>query len=88
VAILRQLTAKVGCEWGTGTGFAKWSSNEHTVKARDINRSIGLARVTHGVRRSGPTGTPPEETRLALQFRKFDEADRTRDRMCSSRSAH
>jgi MtrB/PioB family decaheme-associated outer membrane protein len=86
--ILRQLTAKVGYE------YEHWnrdfrevaSSNEHTFKAALDIKPIEwlLARVSyaHGVRTIGADGYVPlggNATSLP-QFRKFDEADRTRDK--------
>ena len=86
--ILRQLTAKVGYE------YEHWdrehrevaNSDEHTFKAALDIKPIGwfLTRLSyaHGVRTIGANGYVPlggNATSLP-QFRKFDEADRTRDK--------
>ena len=86
--IISQVTAKVGYEW------EQWNrdhrevdnSNEHAVKAavdvRPWHWLLGRISYAHSVRTIGATGYDPlggNATSLP-QFRKFDEADRTRDK--------
>ncbi len=92
--IIRQLTAKAGYEyehWNRGNREVA-SSDEHTFKGSMDIRPLEwlLARVTyaHGVRTIGdPGGYIPLGGNATSflpplpQFRKFDEADRTRDKV-------
>ncbi len=91
--IIRQVTAKVGYEyehWNRSHTREVASSDEHAVKGSVDVRPLSwlLARLSysHGVRSIGANGYVPLGGNAAAfvsplpQFRKFDEADRTRDK--------
>jgi MtrB/PioB family decaheme-associated outer membrane protein len=86
--IIPQVTAKVGYEYDHWNRAHREvaSSNENLVKGvldvQPLPWLLGRFSYTHGVRTIGANGYEPlggNATALP-QFRKFDEADRTRDR--------
>ena len=84
-----KLTAKAGYEWEHwGRSFREAAkTDEHIAKASVDYKPLGwlLSRLTysHGVRTIGAEGyvqVSPITAAVLPQFRKFDEADRTRDK--------
>ncbi len=86
--IIPQVTAKAGYEWEHWSRSHREvrSSNEHTFKGtvdvRPWQWLLGRISYAHGVRTIHADGYDPlgGNADVLPQFRKFDEADRTRDR--------